>query len=231
MKHRNWCSLITTWPDRLFLLLVGWDKVPWTAATSGLLYQPQMIGEGDCGAIDGMQIDSGNRSTRRKPAPAPLCLPQIPLYQNRNQTRADAVECQGLTAWAMAQHVSTETYFCSWLQDAPSSGLHWMTTWASPSAGWVLKLHFGNTTKFFTTFTTNLHVDNSPPARAYWILSTPQYSVRFSFNLSLYQRAFRCSEVVFPVHFPSFYYYAWKSCSHHYLILCSKTRDVTYTEC
>jgi hypothetical protein len=27
-----------------------------TAATSGLLYQPQMIGEGDCGATGGMKI-------------------------------------------------------------------------------------------------------------------------------------------------------------------------------
>jgi hypothetical protein len=44
-----------------------------TAATTGLLYKPHMIDEGDCGAIGGMKIDRGNRSTRRKPAPAPLC--------------------------------------------------------------------------------------------------------------------------------------------------------------
>jgi hypothetical protein len=37
------------------------------------------VGEGDCGAIGGMKIGRGNRSTRRKPAPAPLCPPQIPL--------------------------------------------------------------------------------------------------------------------------------------------------------
>jgi hypothetical protein len=30
-----------------------------------------------------MKIGRGNRSTRRKPAPAPLCPPQIPLYQTR----------------------------------------------------------------------------------------------------------------------------------------------------
>jgi hypothetical protein len=62
-----------------FLLLVGWDLVPCTAAISGLLCQPQMIGEGDYGAIGGMKIGGGNRSTRRKPAPAPLCPPKIPL--------------------------------------------------------------------------------------------------------------------------------------------------------
>jgi hypothetical protein len=64
-----------------FLMLVGWDWVPCTAATSGLLYQRQMIGEGHCGAIGGpivacpgdydngefggMKIGRGNRSTRR----------------------------------------------------------------------------------------------------------------------------------------------------------------------
>jgi hypothetical protein len=54
-----------------------------SAATSGLLYQPQMIGEGDCGAFGGIKIGRGNRSTRIKPAPAPLCPPQIPLDQTR----------------------------------------------------------------------------------------------------------------------------------------------------
>jgi hypothetical protein len=34
-----------------------------TAATSGLLYKPQMIAEGDCGAVGGMKIGRGNRST------------------------------------------------------------------------------------------------------------------------------------------------------------------------
>jgi hypothetical protein len=49
-----------------------------TAATTGLLNQPRMIGEGDCGEIGGIKIGRGNRSTGRKPAPAPLCPPQIP---------------------------------------------------------------------------------------------------------------------------------------------------------
>jgi hypothetical protein len=37
-----------------------------------------MIDDGDCGAIDGMNIDRENRNSRRKPDPAPLCPPQIP---------------------------------------------------------------------------------------------------------------------------------------------------------
>jgi hypothetical protein len=57
----------------LFYYLWGGTKSLGTAATSGLLYEPQMIDEDDCGAIGGMKIGRGNRSTRRKPAPAPLC--------------------------------------------------------------------------------------------------------------------------------------------------------------
>jgi hypothetical protein len=53
-----------------------------TEATTGLLYQPQMIDDGDCGEIGGMKIGRGNRSTRRKPATAPLCPP------THDQTRA-----------------------------------------------------------------------------------------------------------------------------------------------
>jgi hypothetical protein len=69
-----------------------------TAATSGLLYKPQMIDEGDCGAVGGIKIGRGNRSTRRKPAPAPLCPPQIPHDQTRARTQAAAVGSQRLTA-------------------------------------------------------------------------------------------------------------------------------------
>jgi hypothetical protein len=49
-----------------------------TAATIGLLYQPQMIHGGDCGTIGGMKIGRGNQSTWRKPASVPLSPPQIP---------------------------------------------------------------------------------------------------------------------------------------------------------
>jgi hypothetical protein len=74
-----------------------------TAATSGLLYKSQMIDKGDCVATGGMKIGRGNLSTRRKPAPAPLCPPQIPHDQTEARTRAAAVGSQRLTAWAMAR--------------------------------------------------------------------------------------------------------------------------------
>jgi hypothetical protein len=86
----------------IFFILWGGTKSLGTAATSGLLYKPQMIDEDNCGAIGGMEIGRGNRSTQRKPAPAPLCPSQIPHDQTPARTRA-AVGSQRLTAWAMAR--------------------------------------------------------------------------------------------------------------------------------
>jgi hypothetical protein len=45
----------------------------------------------------GINIGRGNRSTRRKPAPAPLCPPKILLDQTLDRTRAAAVGSQRLT--------------------------------------------------------------------------------------------------------------------------------------
>jgi hypothetical protein len=47
----------------------------------------------ECGAVGGM-IGRGNRSTRKKPAPVPICPPQFSHYL----TRAAAVGRRGLTA-------------------------------------------------------------------------------------------------------------------------------------
>jgi hypothetical protein len=55
-------------------------------------------GDYDDGEFGGMKIGRGNRSSRRKPAPAPLCPPQIPLDQTRARTRAAPVGSQRLTA-------------------------------------------------------------------------------------------------------------------------------------
>jgi hypothetical protein len=77
-----------------------------TAATTGLLYQPQMIDDGDCRAIGGMKIGRGNWSTRRKTVQAPLCPTQIPHDQTRARNRAAAVGRQQLTASAMARPLS-----------------------------------------------------------------------------------------------------------------------------
>jgi hypothetical protein len=77
-----------------------------TAANIGLLYQTQMIDddddddddEDDYGATVGMKGDRRIRSTRRKPAPMPICPPQIPHGLIRALTRASAVGSQRITA-------------------------------------------------------------------------------------------------------------------------------------
>jgi hypothetical protein len=49
-----------------------------------------MTDDDECGAVGGMS-GRGNRSTRRKPAPVPLCPPQIRHDLMRTRTRAAAV--------------------------------------------------------------------------------------------------------------------------------------------
>jgi hypothetical protein len=74
---------------------VGIQLVPLgTAATN----KPIVLAPGDYddGEIGGM-IGRGNRSTRRKPAPEPLCPSQTP-HAARVRTRAAAVGSQRLTA-------------------------------------------------------------------------------------------------------------------------------------
>jgi hypothetical protein len=65
-----------------------------TAATNRLIVPAP--GDYDDGEICGI-IGRGNRSTRRKPAPVPLCPPQTP-HAARTRTRAAAVGSQRLTA-------------------------------------------------------------------------------------------------------------------------------------
>jgi hypothetical protein len=67
-------------------------------ATVGLLYQPRVIDDDECGAVGGMKIGRGNQSTRRKPPPVPLCPPQIPHDLTWDRTQPTVVGSQRLTA-------------------------------------------------------------------------------------------------------------------------------------
>jgi hypothetical protein len=69
-----------------------------TSANVGLFYQLRMVDGDDYGAVGGMRIGRVNRSTRRKPAPVPLCPPQIAHDLTWDRTRAAAVGSQRLTA-------------------------------------------------------------------------------------------------------------------------------------
>jgi hypothetical protein len=55
----------------------SWTDSTITEATTGLLYQPRMMNDDECGAI-GVMLGMGNRSTQRRPAPVQFCPPQIP---------------------------------------------------------------------------------------------------------------------------------------------------------
>jgi hypothetical protein len=53
----GWTCFIHTWFFFIIIILSGVRLSPLgTAATIGLLYQPQMKDYGDCGAIGGMKI-------------------------------------------------------------------------------------------------------------------------------------------------------------------------------
>jgi hypothetical protein len=70
------------------------------AATTGLLYQPRMIGDGDCGEIGGMKIGRENRSTRKKTYPSAILSITNPTWLDPGRRGGKP---QRLTAWAMAR--------------------------------------------------------------------------------------------------------------------------------
>jgi hypothetical protein len=75
-------------------------------ATTGLLYQPQTIDDNECGAVGGMSIGKGNRSTQRNPAPVPLFPPQFPYDLTSVRTRAAVVGSRE------TNHLSYGTAYC-----------------------------------------------------------------------------------------------------------------------
>jgi hypothetical protein len=94
----------------------------------------------NCGAISRMRIGRGNRSTRRKPAPVPLCPPQIPNGLTRARTRSASVGSRRLTAWAMARTISVTLYSQSVLKMT----LRWeddikvnLEKWGSDDLKWI----------------------------------------------------------------------------------------------
>jgi hypothetical protein len=74
-----------------------------TVAATGLLYQPQVIDDGDYEAIGGMKIRRGNQSTRSKPVPAPFCPSQIPHNLTWDRAWSAAVGSRRLSASVTAR--------------------------------------------------------------------------------------------------------------------------------
>jgi hypothetical protein len=91
---------ILIWRHFLFFLFVYWGVESRSTWHCGHQW-PIVLALGDYDGEIGGMTGRGNRSTRRKPAPVPLCLPQTP-HAARTWTRATAVGSKHLTAWAMA---------------------------------------------------------------------------------------------------------------------------------
>jgi hypothetical protein len=95
------------------------------ATTSGLLYKPQMINEGDCGAIGGMKIGRGKPKYSENTCPSATLSTTNPTWQTRARTRAAAVGSQRLTAWAMARPMTRTNSIDqkpSWITDERLGG-------------------------------------------------------------------------------------------------------------
>jgi hypothetical protein len=83
----------------IFFLGVGWDWVHLIRRPLfGLLYQLWIIDNDECGAVGGMRICKGNRSTRRKRVPFPLFPTQIPHDLTYVRTRVAIDQVTNL-AW------------------------------------------------------------------------------------------------------------------------------------
>jgi hypothetical protein len=81
----------------IFLIGIVGARVQMGPLGTAATIRPIVPAPGDYDGEIGGMIGKGNRSTRRKPAPVPLCPPQTP-HAARTRTRAAAVGSQRLTA-------------------------------------------------------------------------------------------------------------------------------------
>jgi hypothetical protein len=82
-----------------FLFLGGGVRLsPFGTLATNWPIVPSPDDDDECGAVGGIRIGRGNRSTRRKPAAEPLCPSQIPHDLTWAQTRAAAVGSRRVTA-------------------------------------------------------------------------------------------------------------------------------------
>jgi hypothetical protein len=94
------------------------------------LHQPWMIDGDDCGTVGGTNEWQGNWSTRRKPAPVPLCPLQIPHDLTWDWTWAATVRIQQQTAWVTAQACLVKRIGWKCCGFSPSNCMHTQTALA-----------------------------------------------------------------------------------------------------
>jgi hypothetical protein len=87
------------------------------------------------GEIGGMMIGRGNRSSRIKPAPVPLCPPQTP-HTAGTWIRAATVESQQLTAWTTARPKILPCRESNPGRPARSPSLYWLSYPGSRAFGY-----------------------------------------------------------------------------------------------
>jgi hypothetical protein len=78
----------------ILIIILSGVRLTWYCGHYWPIVPAPDVDDGDCEAIGGMKIIRGNRSTQRKPAPMPLCPPQIPHDLTRAGTRAASVGSQ-----------------------------------------------------------------------------------------------------------------------------------------
>jgi hypothetical protein len=92
MVRVSWDRISVQTAPKIFLTLVfflsflGWGETESTWYV-GHFWPTVPAPDGGCGAVGGMRIGRGNRSTRKKPAPVLLSSPQIPHDQTQARTR------------------------------------------------------------------------------------------------------------------------------------------------
>jgi hypothetical protein len=85
--------------DDCIFSFLGWVRLGPRRRLFLPLYEARMIDDDDdCGAVGGMGIGRGDRSTWRKPALASFCPPQIPYDLTWDRTRAPSVRSRRLGA-------------------------------------------------------------------------------------------------------------------------------------
>jgi hypothetical protein len=82
------------WSIEILVFLVSWVGVrlsPLGTSATNWPIVPAPDDSDEYGAVGGMRVGRGNRSTRKKRAPVPLCPPKIPHDLTWARTRAAAV--------------------------------------------------------------------------------------------------------------------------------------------
>jgi hypothetical protein len=104
--------------SRLYMRMMNLKTIwkEWQSTRHVGHFWPIVPAPGDCenGEFGEIKIGRGNRITRRKPTPEPLCPPKIPLEQTRARTQTAVVGSQPLTTWAMARPVCTIPMRCQY---------------------------------------------------------------------------------------------------------------------